>query len=69
MTLKRKLPGLNGLVTFEAASRHLNFTEAARELCVSQAAVSRQIRRLEEQLGTSLFQRLPRALRLTAAGK
>jgi putative choline sulfate-utilization transcription factor len=68
-TLRKKLPGLNGLVTFEAAARHLNFTEAARELCVSQAAVSRQIRRLEEQLGTALFQRAHRALRLTAAGK
>ena len=67
--LKKKLPGLNGLVTFESAARHLSFTQAATELSVSQAAVSRQIRRLEEHLGTSLFHRKHRELQLTAAGK
>ncbi len=68
-TLKRKLPGLNGIITFEAAARHLSFTRAAAELCVSQAAVSRQIRRLEEHLGTALFTRGHRSLRLTDGGR
>ena len=68
ISLKRQLPGLNGLVTFEAAARHLGFTRAAAELHVSQAAVSRQVRRLEEQLGTSLFHRQHRSLKLTEAG-
>ena len=67
--LKRRLPSLNGLVTFEAAARHLGFTRAAEELYVSQAAVSRQIRRLEQQLGTPLFHREHRALKLTEAGR
>jgi DNA-binding transcriptional LysR family regulator len=47
--LKKKLPGINGIITFEAAARHLSFTAAAAELCVSQAAVSGQIRRLEKR--------------------
>jgi LysR family glycine cleavage system transcriptional activator len=66
--LRAKLPPVNSLVVFEAAARHLNFTRAAQELGVTQAAVSRQIRILEDHLGTVLFQRLPRALKLTAAG-
>lgn len=66
--LKKKLPGINGIITFEAAARHLSFTAAAAELCVSQAAVSGQIRRLEERLGVALFQRTHRSLRLTNAG-
>ena len=69
ISLKRQLPSVNGLLTFEAAARHLGFTRAAQELYVSQAAVSRQIRRLEEQLGTPLFQRQHRALKLTDAGR
>lgn len=68
-TLKKKLPGLNGIITFEAAARHLSFTEAAVELCVSQTAVSRQIRRLEEQIGVRLFVREHRCLHLTSAGR
>lgn len=67
--LRRKLPSLNSLTTFEAAARQLSFTRAASELHVSQAAVSRQIRRLEEHLGVTLFHRQHRSLRLTAAGK
>ena len=66
--LRAKLPPANSLVVFEAAARHLNFTRAAQELNVTQAAVSRQIQILEDFLGTSLFQRLPRALRLTPPG-
>jgi LysR family glycine cleavage system transcriptional activator len=66
--LRAKLPPANSLVVFEAAARHLNFTRAAQELSVTQAAVSRQIQILEDHLGTALFQRQPRALRLTPAG-
>lgn len=66
--LRAKLPPVNSLVVFEAAARHLNFTRSAHELSVTQAAVSRQIQILEDHLGTLLFQRLPRALRLTPAG-
>lgn len=66
--LRRKLPPTNSLVVFEAAARHLNFTHAARELQVSQAAVSRQIALLEDDLGTALFQRRHRTLALTGEG-
>jgi LysR family glycine cleavage system transcriptional activator len=59
------LPSLNGLRAFEAAARHLSFTRAATELNVTQTAISHQIRRLEEQLGTRLFVRRNRALLLT----
>lgn len=67
--LYRRLPSINALVAFEAAGRHCNFSRAAEELHVSQAAVSRQIRQLEEQLDTALFERLHRSVRLTAAGE
>lgn len=60
---------LNGLRVFEAAARHLNFTSAALELNVSQAAVSQQVRSLEDQLGSKLFERGGRVLSLTTAGK
>src|SRR5919108_4700152 len=66
--LRAKLPPANSLVVFEAAARHLNFTRAAQELNVTQAAVSRQIQILEDHLGTQLFQRQPRALKLTVPG-
>ncbi|MCU7369316.1 LysR family transcriptional regulator [Pantoea stewartii] len=57
------------LKAFEASARHLNFTKAAQELYVSQAAVSHQIRLLEENLGVSLFKRLPRGLEMTNESK
>ena len=60
---------LNGLRVFEAAARHLSFTLAAAELNVTQSAVSRQIRHLEEHFGFSLFIRRHRTLELTAEGK
>jgi LysR family glycine cleavage system transcriptional activator len=66
--LKKRLATPNALLTFEAAARHLSFTRAAAELFVSQAAVSRQIRRLEDRLGTELFRRKHRALELTEPG-
>ena len=59
---------LNALRAFEAAARHLNVTRAASELCVTQAAVSHQIKSLERQLGLPLFRRLPRGLALTDEG-
>lgn len=65
---RAKLP-LNALRAFEAAARHLNFTRAAAELCVSQGAVSHQVAQLEARLGTLLFRRLPRGLALTDEGQ
>ncbi|MBO9547395.1 LysR family transcriptional regulator, partial [Caulobacter sp.] len=59
---------LNALRAFEAAARHQNFTRAALELYVSQAALSHQIRGLEERLGVRLFHRLPRGVALTEEG-
>jgi LysR family glycine cleavage system transcriptional activator len=59
---------LNTLRVFEAAARYLSFTHAATELNVTQSAVSRQIRQLEDNLGFSLFNRLHRALELTNEG-
>ncbi|MGQ9368961.1 transcriptional regulator GcvA [Azospirillum sp. ST 5-10] len=67
--MTRRLPPLNALRTFEAAARHLSFTKAAEELHVTQAAVSHQIKALEEWLGMPLFRRLNRALLLTEAGQ
>ena len=60
-----RLPSLNGLRAFEAAARHLSFTNAAQELNVTQTAISHQIRRLEEELGLRLFERKNRSLVLT----
>src|ERR1700676_3374361 len=60
-----RLPSLNGLRAFEAAARHLSFTNAASELNVTQTAISHQIRRLEQELGIRLFVRQNRALTLT----
>ena len=67
--MPRRLPPLTSLRAFEAAGRHLSFTLAAAELTVTQAAISHQVKALEENLGTALFLRLPRQLELTAAGK
>lgn len=63
-----RLPPLPALRAFEAAARHLSFKLAAEELHVTPAAVSQQIRQLEEYLGVPLFRRLTRAIELTAAG-
>ena len=65
----RQFLPLNGLRAFEASARHLSFTCAAIELCVTQAAVSQQVKGLEKRLGVSLFQRLPRGLKITAEGE
>ncbi|SMF35523.1 LysR family transcriptional regulator, glycine cleavage system transcriptional activator [Tistlia consotensis] len=63
------LPPLTALRTFEVAARHLSFTKAAEELCVTQSAVSRQIRVLEDFLEIRLFERRHRAVVLTADGE
>lgn len=63
------LPPLQSLRVFEAAARHLSFKQAAAELHVTPAAVSHQIKSLEDYLGVPLFRRLTRALELTETGK
>ena len=65
----RRLPPLGALRAFEAAAKHLSFTRAAAELCVTQAAISHQIRQLEAWLGVRLFERRGHALKLTAKGE
>ena len=60
---------LNGLRVFEASARHLNFTSAAEELHITQAAVSQQVRSQESQLGAKLFNRQARGLELTTPGQ
>ncbi len=62
-------PRLNALRTFEAAGRRLSFSQAADELNVSQAAVSQQVRQLENHLGEALFVRHHRRLSLTGTGR
>lgn len=59
---------LNTLRAFDAAARHLNFTRAADELCVTQAAVSHQVKALEDHIGRPLFRRTARGLVLTDEG-
>jgi DNA-binding transcriptional LysR family regulator len=61
-------PSLNGLAAFEAAGRHMSFTEAAAELNVTPGAISKQIKQLESEVGVRLFVRLHRALDLTSEG-
>lgn len=69
LKMARKLPPLNALRAFEAAARQLSFTKAADELSVTQAAISHQVKSLEEHLGLALFRRLNRRLVLTEAGQ
>ncbi len=64
----RRLPSLIALRFFEETAQHLSFNRAATSLCVTQGAVSRQIRILEESLGEKLFERDHRGIQLTAAG-
>ena len=67
--MSRRLPPLNAVRTFEAAARHLSFTRAAEELNVTQAAISHQVKALEDVLGIQLFRRLNRRLMLSDAGQ
>lgn len=64
-----KMPPLNAVRAFEAAARHLSVTRAAEELFVTQAAVSHQIKALEDWFGVPLFRRAGRGIRLTEAGQ
>lgn len=65
----RKLPPLNAVRAFEAAGRHVSFTKAADELCVTHGAISRQVALLEEWFGRPLFRRSSSQLTLTEAGR
>jgi LysR family glycine cleavage system transcriptional activator len=65
----RRLPPLNGLKAFEAAARSESFTRAAEELCVTQGAVSHQVKALEATLGVKLFNRERQRLLITEAGR
>jgi LysR family glycine cleavage system transcriptional activator len=67
--MARRLPPLNALKSFEAAARHESFTRAAEELCVTQAAVSQQVKALEAELGLKLFNRERQGLKITEAGR
>jgi LysR family glycine cleavage system transcriptional activator len=67
--LRKSLPSMNGMFTFEAAARHGNFSKAAKELNVTPAAVSRMISRLEEHLDTPLFIRQPGGASPTESGR
>lgn len=67
--MTRRIAPLNALRAFEAAARHLSFTRAAEELHVTPAAISHQIKGLEEYIGAPLFRRLTRALLLTDEGQ
>jgi len=67
--MRRNLPPLNALRAFEAAGRLLSFSSAARELRVTQGAISRQVKGLEGYLGVKLFVRLTRRIELTEAGR
>src|SRR5688572_30229754 len=65
----RRLPPLNALKAFEAAARHESFTRAAEELCVTQGAVSHQVKALETELGLKLFTRERQGLVITEQGR
>ena len=67
--MARRLPSLNALKAFEAAARYESFTKAAEELCVTQGAVSHQVKALEAELGFRLFQRERQRLVITEAGR
>lgn len=67
--MRRRLPSLNGLKAFEATARHESFTKAAHELCVTQGAVSQQVKGLETELGVRLFRRERQRLIITDAGR
>src|SRR5258708_906832 len=67
--MPRRLPTLNALKAFEAAARHESFTRAAEELCVTQGAVSHQVKALEAELGLKLFHRERQRLAITQAGR
>src|SRR3954471_131288 len=69
LPMPRRLPPLNALKAFEAAARYESFTRAAEELCVTQGAISHQVKALEEELGVKLLNRERQRLLITEAGR
>lgn len=67
--MRRLLPSTAALASFEAAAQHLNFTRAGEAMGLTQSGISRQISTLEQQLGTTLFERVGPKLKLTDAGR
>src|SRR6202048_1780222 len=67
--MRPRLPPLNALKAFDAAARHESFTRAAEELCVTQGAVSHQVKALEAELAVKLFNRERQRLIITEAGR
>ncbi len=67
--MKHTLPNLDSLKVFESAARHLSFSTAAEELCITKGAVSYQIKKLESELNTQLFKRRVRQVLLTDPGQ
>lgn len=67
--MEQRLPPLNALKAFESAARHLSVKLAAEELCVTPGAVSQMLKTLESHLGVRLFERVPRGIYLTDAGR
>lgn len=67
--MARRLPSLDLLIGFEAAARQLSFSKAGEEVFVTQSAISRQVKKLEEYLGQVLFERRHRGLELTEQGR
>ena len=67
--MRKRLPPLNALRTFEAAARHCSFADAGEELCVSHSAVSHQIKKLEQHLGLELFLRVAKGVELSKVGR
>ena len=67
--MDKRLNHLNALRTFESAARHQSYSKAAEELFVSQAAVSQQMRQLEQGLQAKLFLRVGRTMQLTQSGE
>lgn len=67
--MTKHLPPVHWLLAFDAAARYMSFTEAARELSITQSAVSQRVKLLEHRLGQPLFVRHPRSLELTEAGR
>ncbi len=67
--MRRSIPSIQGLICFESAAKHLSYTYAAQELCITQSAVSRQIQQLEDFLGVELFIRTRHGVELTIAGQ
>lgn len=66
--MKHRFPSIGLLNTFEIAARHLSFTVASQDLCLTQGAISRQIKALEDQIGITLFLRKHRSIELTPEG-